>query len=101
MNSSNLRKRLLIAESDLNRAQMAGDISEFIQDARTIAHRAKTVGSVASAAGVLVAGLVTSRQKPADAPNKTSWIAKALNSAGMLSNLWQAIRSARRDQAKS
>ena len=44
------RKRLLIAESELNRAQLVGDVAALTAEIHTLAERAKSFGSVASSA---------------------------------------------------
>ena len=94
-----LRKQLLIAESELNRAQLAGDITALTEGVRTLTDRAKSLGSIASSAAVLMAGLASFRRgKPADAGAKPSWLQTILKGAGMVSTLWLAFRSQGRDQ---
>ena len=93
------RKQLLIAESDLNRAQLVGDLAALTTGVRTLTTRAKSFGSIASAAAVLVAGLAACRRgKSVDADAKPSWLQTILKSAGLISTLWLAFRSQRRDQ---
>jgi hypothetical protein len=94
-----LRKQLLIAESELNRAQLAGDMTALTEGVRTLTDRAKSFGSIASSAAVLMAGLASFRRgKPADAGAKPSWLQTILKGAGMVSTLWLAFRSQGRDQ---
>jgi hypothetical protein len=94
-----LRKQLLIAESELNRAQLAGDMTALTEGVRTLTDRAKSLGSIASSAAVLMAGLASFRRgKPADAGAKPSWLQTILKGAGMVSTLWLAFRSQGRDQ---
>ena len=59
------RKQLLIADSELNRAQLAEEWQTMAQGVGGLVHRAKTVGTWVSAAGLLVAGLTTLCQKRA------------------------------------
>ena len=99
LNPLESRKQLLIAESELNRAQMAGDMAALTAGVRTLTDRAKTFGSIASSAAVLMAGLASFRRgKPADAGAKPSWLQTILKGAGMVSTLWLAFRSQGRDQ---
>jgi hypothetical protein len=96
-----LRKQLLIAESELNRAQLAGDMAALTAGVRTLTDRAKTFGSIASSAAVLVAGLAAlKRGKAGDADAKPSWLQTILKGAGLISTLWLAFRSQGRDQKK-
>jgi len=93
------RKQLLIAESELNRAQLGGDLDALTAGVRTLTDNAKSFGSMASSAAVLVAGLAAfrhSRATPAGA--KTSWLRRILKGAGMVSTLWLAFRARGRDQ---
>ena len=94
-----LRKQLLIAESELNRAQLAGDMAALTAGVRTLTDRAKSFDSIASSAAVLVAGLAAFRRgKPAGADAKPSWRQTILKGAGLISTLWLAFRSQRRDR---
>jgi hypothetical protein len=100
MNPLELRKGLLIAESELNRAQLAGDMAALTAEVRTLTDRAKSFGSIASSAAVLVAALAAfKRGKPVDADAKPSWLKTILKGAGLISTLWLAFRSKRRDRA--
>ena len=100
MNPLELRKELLIAESELNRAQLAGDMAALTAEVRTLTDRAKSFGSIASSAAVLVAALAAfKRGKPVDADTKPSWLKTILKGAGLISTLWLAFRSKRRDRA--
>jgi hypothetical protein len=97
MNALESRKQLLLAESELNRAQLVEDMAALRADLRALADRAKSFSSIASSAAVLVAGLTAFRRgKPADSGVKTSWLQTALKGAGLISNLWLAFRSQRR-----
>jgi hypothetical protein len=88
------RKRLLLAESELNRAQLAGDIVSMAASASALADRAKSFGSMASAAAVLVAGVAAfQRGKPADAGSKPSRLQSFLKGAGLIGTFWLAFRS--------
>jgi len=99
MNPLESRKQLLIAESELNRAQLAGDLAALTAGVRTLTDRAKSFSAIASSAAVLVAGLAAFRRgKPAAAAANPSWLQTILKGAGLISTLWLAFRSRGRDQ---
>lgn len=99
MNPLQSRKRILIAESELNRAQLVAELAALTADVRALADRAKSFGSIASSAAVLVAGLAAFRSgQPVDAAAKPSWARRFLKGAGLISTLWLAFRSARSSQ---
>ena len=94
MNPLRSRKQLLIAESELNRAQLVGDLAALTDGVRALTDRARSFGSIASLAAVLVAGLATFRRgKTEDAAAKQSWLQTILKSAGLISTFWLAFRS--------
>jgi len=99
MNSLESRKQLLLAESELNRAQLFDEMTVLAAGVRTLTDRAKSFSSMASAAAVLVAGLAAFRRtKPVLAAAKPSWLQTILKSAGMVSTLWLAFRTKDHDQ---
>ena len=58
MNSGEIRKRLLIAESEVNRAQMVREITALKAGCRTLARRTRVMlDPVAMSAAVLAMGL--------------------------------------------
>jgi hypothetical protein len=86
------RKQLLIAESELNRAQLVQEWRIMAGEARTLAHQAKTISSLASAAASLVGGLMSfRRKKPAPAAEKPPWWQTILKGAGLVTTLWQSL----------
>ncbi len=93
------RKQLLIAESELNREQLTEEIAALTADVCALTDRAKSFGSVASSAALLVAGLAAfrhSKSAPAGAPS--SWLRKILRGAGMISTIWLAFRTGARGE---
>lgn len=99
MNPLESRKKLLIAESELNRAQLVGDLTALTAGVRTLTNRAKSFGSIASSAAVLVAGLTAFRRgKCVNTDAKPSWLQTILKGAGLISTLWLAFRSQGREQ---
>ena len=94
------RKQLLVAESELNRAQLAGDVAAFKAQLHWLTERARSFRSIASSAAVLVAGLTAFRRgKPPDDDTKPSWLKTILKGAGLISTLWLAFRPRGQAQA--
>jgi hypothetical protein len=94
MNPLESRKQLLVAESELNRAELLRDWQTMADDVHALARKAGIIASSASIAASLVAGLAFFRSKEsAPAETKTSWLQTILKSSGLISALWQAFRS--------
>jgi hypothetical protein len=94
MNSLDSRKQLLIAESELNRAQLVQEWRTMASEVHALTDQARTISSIASAVATLVAGLSSlRRKKSAPVAEKPSWWGTILKGAGLVSNLWQAFRS--------
>jgi hypothetical protein len=92
------RKQLLIAESEINRVQMLGDVVAVSAGVRTFADRAGTLGTITMSTATLVAGLSALRRgQPAAAGVKPSWLQSLLKGAGVVSTLWSAFRPPGRD----
>lgn len=88
-----LRKQLLIAESELNRAQLSEEWQTITHGVRDLAHRAITVGAWAASAALLVAGLTAWRSgPPAPGTAKSSWFHKILNGTRLATTVWLAFR---------
>ena len=99
LNSLGSRKRLLIAESELNRAQLVDDVTALTAGVRMLSTRARSFGSIVSSAAVLLAGLAAFRRgQPGDASPKRSWWQTLIKGTGLVSTLWLAIRSSGRAQ---
>jgi hypothetical protein len=99
MNPLASRKKLLVAESDLNRAQLVQEWQAMTDDVHALADRAKTLRSIMSNAASLATGLMSYRQKKyAPAAEKPSWLQTVLKGAGLVSTIWQTFRSPDRDQ---
>lgn len=94
------RKQLLIAESELNRAQLVGDMAVLRAEVRTLTERGKSFRLLTSTVAVLVAGLLPRRPgRTEDVSVNPPWIQKTLKYAGLISTLWLAFR-ARRNESK-
>src|SRR5437763_11484327 len=89
-----LRKELLIAESELNRAQLIDEWDAATEWHRTLSAGARTVGSVASAAALLLSGVRAFRRKP-DTRNgaEVSWLQPLIKGVGLIASLCETFRS--------
>jgi hypothetical protein len=97
MNPLAVRKRLLLAESELNRAQLARDVNVLTTGVRALTERTKAIRSVASSAAGLVAGLAAfQRARRVNAGGTQSRLQAVLQCAGLVSSLWLAYRVRRR-----
>jgi hypothetical protein len=103
MNPLASRKKLLIAESELNRAQFVRDLQAVSDEVHSLANQAKTISSLASAAATLIAGLASFRRKKESAPaaEKSSWLQTIVKGAGLVSTIWTAFRPQHRNRDKS
>jgi NADPH:quinone reductase-like Zn-dependent oxidoreductase len=96
-----LRKRLLIAESELNRAQAVQECQAVTEGARSFLGRVKSVGSIASAAALLAAGVTAFRRAhAAHKAEKGSWLHLILKGAQAAAPIWLAWRSRRNERAR-
>jgi len=94
MNPLESRKQLLIAESEINRAQLMAEWQAMTDMARAFGARVKSVSSLASAAALLVAGVSAfrrNRARPADV--KSSWFHTLLKGAQWAGSIWLAFRA--------
>jgi hypothetical protein len=94
MNPLQQQKELLIAESELNRAQLREDWCAITHGVRHLGAGLQSVSSLASVAALLVTALASFRRARAEATGaKTSWIDVALKGAKLASSVWMAFRS--------
>ena len=95
------RKQLLIAESELNRAELLQDCQALAVGGRDLIRQFSSIGSMASSTMSLVAGLTAfagGNSKPAVAPS--SWLQKILSGVRLASTIWLLFRARRSDPAK-
>ena len=93
-----LRKRLLIAESEINRVQLQQEWETMTEGIRGLADRAKAISSYASVVAAFVAGLAAFRRSPAPAAEaKRSWVRTLLKSLRVAASIWLAFRARRHD----
>jgi len=89
-----LRKQLLIAESEINRVRMLEEWQGITEGIRSVTDRAKSVSSLTSAAALLAAGVCAFwRKKVLPASAKTSWLQTALKGAKLAGSIWLAFRA--------
>jgi hypothetical protein len=99
MNSLDSRKQLLIAESELNRAQLVQEWRTMASKVHALTEQARSISSIASAVATLVAGLSSLHHKKSEpAAEKPSWWKTLLKGAGLASSFWQAFRSQSSDR---
>lgn len=93
-----LRKRLLIAESEINRAQLRQEWETMTGGIHGLADRAKTISSYVSVAAALVAGLAAFRRTQVPAPAaKRSWVRTILKGLRVAASIWLAFRARRQE----
>jgi hypothetical protein len=94
MNPLQSRKQLLVAESELNRAQLVQEWRTMADEVHSLTSQARTIKSIVSSVATLIAGLASRRRKAsAPAAEKPSWWQTMLKGAGLASSFWQAFHS--------
>jgi hypothetical protein len=94
VNALESRRQLLVAESELNRVQLLKEWQTMTEGVRSLADRAKSVGSLASAAALLVAGVSAFRRSKAMPTGvKPSWFHTILKGAQLAGSIWFAFRA--------
>jgi len=94
MNLLSTRKKLLIAESELNRAHLAQEWQAVTDDIHALAHQARTIRSLAAMALTAVSSLVSLRHKaPVPSAEKPSWLQSLLKGAKLAGSLWAEFRT--------
>jgi hypothetical protein len=93
MNSLQLRKQYLIAESELNRVRLVQESQPLVAAVHALAQRARSASLLATVAVSLVAGLVCYRRNQAApaAGNNSGW-RKIWSGAQWLVSLWAQLR---------
>ena len=88
------RKRLLIAESELNRSDMSREWQTVQQGAHELAKRARTLGAWAALGSSLLASWGAYRQGNSLRPSpKRSWLDTALQTARITQEIWALCRT--------
>jgi hypothetical protein len=97
-----LRKRLLIAESEINRIQLQQEWATMTEGLGSLADRAKTISAYASVLTAFVAGLAALRRRQAPvAEAKGSWVRSLLKSLRVATSIWLALRRGRHNGHRS
>lgn len=98
LNSLASRKQLLIAESELNRAQLVQEWQTMSSEVQALTRQAKTISSLVSSAASLIFGLMAlGRKKSAPAAEKPSWWQNILKGAQWVTTIGQAFCPPPRD----
>ena len=91
------RKQLLLAESELPRAQMVDDLTTLTTGVRALTYRAASLESIASSTALLAMGLTAfQRGQGMNANARPSKINRLLNGAAVIAALWLALNAQRR-----
>jgi hypothetical protein len=94
MNLLKSRKQLLVAESELNRAQLVQELQTLKDEVHSLANKARTASSLASVAVSLVAGIASfRREKSAPAAEKSSWPQTILKVVQLAGSLWSEFHA--------
>lgn len=88
-----LRKQLLVAESDLNRLQWAAESASLTAGLHSLTHGASSVGAMASSAMHLAADLTAIPHKRHAVGKKTLRLQAVLNGTVLISTIWLALLS--------
>jgi len=89
-----LRKKLLIAESELNRSQLMETFEGATEWHRTFSSRVSMFGSLASATALLASGFTAFRRKlKPQGRGKVSWVQPVIRGASLIASLCEAFRS--------
>jgi hypothetical protein len=91
MSALELRKHLLIAESDLNRLQLMEESAALHSGVHTLTDGATKVESIASSTAMLASNLAAiPRAQHANGTTK-AWLQTALDGAVLISSVWLAL----------
>jgi hypothetical protein len=97
------QKRRLIAESELNRAQLSEDWRTLTQGVRDVAEQINALAAWASLVVALWAGGKALRRRPIPprTVEKLSWFQKVLNGTRVASEIWFALRARDKRQPRT
>jgi len=88
-----LRKQLLIAESELNRAHLSDEWRKMTAEITDLADWAKTTAVWSSSSALLMAGLAAFRKRSVVvAREKPSWFQRVSEWLQLANSFWQAFR---------
>ena len=96
-----LRKQLLITESEINRVRLIKEWQTLADEAFGFADQVISIKTMASSIVPLVAGLAAfTGGKAAAAASKHPWLRKIISGARLASTIWLAVRSRNTTSAK-
>jgi hypothetical protein len=88
-----VRKRLLIAESELNRAELVQELETAVDDFRSYAGHVKSIGLIISSTALLLGTLTAFRRRKSGGTGARPFPLQAiLKGAGLIRKLWTAFR---------
>lgn len=96
MSPTETRKRLLVAESEVHRAQAFGEWVEWAETAGGLARKVTATGALATAVVVAGAGWLAVRRRKSGAAvgeGGGTWIPVVSQAIGMMTTLWMTWRS--------
>jgi hypothetical protein len=96
MSPTETRKRLLVAESEVHRAQAFGELVEWAETAGGLARRVTATSALATAVVVAGAGWLAVRRPKrgvGGGEGRGTWIPVLSQALGMITTLWTAWRS--------
>lgn len=92
------RKKLLLAESEINRDQLLKDITTLKSEGRSLIDHAFSLYNMLSTATTLMTGLsALLRNKPAHSEEAPSWIQTIIKGAGTVAQIWRTFHTSRSD----
>ena len=84
------RKKLLLAESDLQRAHLVQEWQTMAGEVRALTDQARNLRTMAAATAILATGLISFVRPHAPAAAKPAWWQTILKGTGVAFTLWQA-----------
>lgn len=89
LSPNQLRKELLVAESELNRAQLSQEWHTMVEGIRGIGHHANTLETWISSAAWLTAGFKACQSSGSSpATEKPSWLGRIVRGASLVLRFW-------------
>ena len=86
------RKRLLVLESEINRATCIQEWEALAGGVVNMAHRARSFGSIASVTSLLVSGFGATRNGEAGPAANSSRVDSLLKTARLACSIWLVLR---------
>jgi hypothetical protein len=100
MNPLQSHKQLLIAESELNRLNLAANMSAFKRETMTIAAPVRSLATIAASVSAMISGVRAYQCKKIEgARAKPSAIQTALKLAELVSSCWLLFRTLSHEKA--